>query len=52
MSKKRYWGCEMESKLYWEVVEEMKQQRAAMLREATGKQRVEDIVKTKRGKRR
>ena len=51
MSRREYWGCEMESPIYREVVIEMKEKRAAMLRKATGKQRVEDVVKSKRGKR-
>ena len=46
-----YWGCEMESPIYREVVLEMKERREALLRQARGQQRVEDIISTKRGKR-
>ena len=42
---RRYWGCEMESNLYWEVVNEMKEKK-----EARGQQRIETI-RVKRGKR-
>ena len=51
MSRREYWGCEMESKMYREVVKEMNEKRAAMLRKAKGEERVEDVVKSKRGKR-
>lgn len=43
MRKKRaYWGCEMESKLYWEVVREMNEKKAG---------KIINEYKTKRGKR-
>ena len=43
MRKKReYWGCEMESPLYWEVVKEMSKK---------GEGKLINEYKTKRGKR-
>ena len=46
-----YWGCEMESPIYREVVLEMREKREALLRKARGEERVEDVAKSKRGKR-
>jgi hypothetical protein len=40
--KQAYWGCEMESPLYWEVVKEMSKK---------GEGKLINEYKTKRGKR-
>ena len=50
MSKKKYWGCEMESKLYWEAVNDKVNKRESLKRHLSGIETIEDY-KTKRGKR-
>ena len=47
-SKRKYWGCEMDSKLYWEVTEELKENRARLIRHLNGVRTVDDVV-AKRG---
>ena len=49
--KMGYVGCEHTSKLYLEVEKEMKDDRARLVRKLTGTQNLQDIIKTKRGKR-
>ncbi len=49
--KKGYVGCEHTSKLYLEVAKEMKEERARLVRRLTGSQNLQDIIRTKKGKR-
>ena len=50
MSKRKYWGCEMESKLYWEVINDKTSKRDSLKRHLLGVKTVEDY-KIKRGRR-
>ena len=44
-------GCEHSSRLYLEVANEMKEERARLVRRLTGTQNLQDVIRAKRGKR-
>ena len=49
--KKGYLGCEHSSQTYLQVAREMKEERARLVRRLTGTQNLQDVIRTKRGKR-
>ena len=49
--KKGYIGCEHRSETYLQVAREMKEERARLARRLTGTQNLQDVIGTKRGKR-
>ena len=49
--KKGYVGCEHTSETYLQVAREMKEERARLARRLTGTQNLQDVIRTKRGKR-
>ena len=50
--KKGYIGCEHSSQLYLQVAREMKEERERLARKLRGEVKLEDVIRTKRGKRR
>jgi len=49
--KKGYLGCEHSSQTYLQVAKEMREERARLVRRLTGTQNLQDVIRTKRGKR-
>ena len=49
--KKGYIGCEHTRETYLQVAREMREDRARLVRKLTGAQNLDDVVRTKRGKR-
>tara|TARA_R110000782_G_scaffold11783_2_gene35693 strand:- start:21338 stop:21493 length:156 start_codon:yes stop_codon:yes gene_type:complete len=49
--KKGYIGCEHTSQTYLEVAREMKEERERLTRRLRGTQTIQDVIRTKRGKR-
>ena len=49
--KKGYIGCEHTSQTYLQVAREMKEERERLTRKLKGIQTLDDVLKTKRGKR-
>jgi|TARA_R110002124_G_scaffold49244_3_gene144665 hypothetical protein len=49
--KKGYVGCEHTSETYLQVAREMREERARLFRRLTGNQNLQDVIRTKRGKR-
>ena len=49
--KKSYIGCEHSSETYLQVAREMKEERARLVRRLTGTQNLQDVIRTKKGKR-
>jgi len=49
--KKGYIGCEHSSETYLQVAREMKENRERLVRKLTGTQNLQDVIRTKIGKR-